>query len=316
VSRIVHLSDLHFGTESPAVLAALERAVHALAPDVVVVSGDLTQRARRTEFAAARRFLDALPGRHVVVPGNHDIPLYNPVARALWPFRRYRETFGPTGTAVVEHGALRIVTVNSVRRERHAGGHVTRGRRFAVAAHARAAPPGSVTIVVAHHPLGTTRADGSPVEDRRTLEHWRRSGVRLVLSGHEHRAFLRRGGEGHGRGGARRRLGRRGRTGERVSDAASDDARGELWVLNAGTALSRRLRHARPNSFNVVDVPDGVAGDDERSGDASTIAGAHPRPLTIERHDFDPTTAAFVLGERRRTDAPEAGREPRPAPRP
>ena len=290
MSRIVHLSDLHFGTESPVVLAALEDAVRFLAPDVVVVSGDLTQRARRTEFAAARRFVDALPGRHVVVPGNHDIPLFNPVARALWPFRRYQEAFGPSGTTLVEHGSLRLVTVNSVRRERHADGRVTRARRLAVAALARAAPPGATTVVVAHHPLGTTRADGSPREDRRTLEHWRRAGVRLVLSGHEHRAFLRPGGEGRTRGTAE------GGTGGAVTTAAP----GELWVLNAGTALSRRLRHARPNSFNVVDVPD--ADGSPLDGATGRAASASP-PLAIERHDFDAASGAFVLGERHRTDA-------------
>ena len=289
MSRIVHLSDLHFGTESPVVLAALEDAVRFLAPDVVVVSGDLTQRARRTEFAAARRFVEALPGRHVVVPGNHDIPLFNPVARALWPFRRYQEAFGPSGTRLVEHGSLRLVTVNSVRRERHADGRVTRARRLAVAALARAAPPGATTVVVAHHPLGTTRADGSPREDRRTLEHWRRAGVRLVLSGHEHRAFLRPGGEGRERGAA-----------EGGADGAATAAPGELWVLNAGTALSRRLRHARPNSFNVIDVPDA----DERPPDGAAGPAAASLPaLAIERHDFDASSEAFVLGERHRTDA-------------
>ena len=291
MSRIVHLSDLHFGTESPVVLAALEDAVRFLAPDVVVVSGDLTQRARRTEFAAARRFVESLPGRHVVVPGNHDIPLFNPVARALWPFRRYQEAFGPSGTALVEHGSLRLVTVNSVRRERHADGRVTRARRLAVAALARAAPAGATTVVVAHHPLGTTRADGSPREDRRTLEHWRRAGVRLVLSGHEHRAFLRPGGEGRARDPGR---------GD-GTDGTVTVPHGELWVLNAGTALSRRLRHARPNSFNVVDVPD--AGKAPVDGAAERIASAAFPPLAIERHDFDAASAAFVVGGRYRTDA-------------
>jgi len=280
VSRIVHLSDLHFGTESPAVLAALERAVRALAPDIVVVSGDLTQRARRHEFAAARRFVTSLPGRHVVVPGNHDIPLLNPVARALWPFRRYRAAFGSTGTALLEHGDLRLVTVNSVRRERHADGRVTRALRLRVAAIARAAPPANVTIVVAHHPLGTTRADGSPIEDRATLGHWRRAGVRLVMSGHEHRAFLRRAGEGPP-------VGRQG-GGRRVDEPDSVSNGGELWVLNAGTALSRRLRHARPNSFNVIDVVD--------SGESAVPV------LAIERHDFDAALDAFTVAERRRTD--------------
>ena len=79
---LAHISDLHFGRLDPAVLPALTRAIHEAKPDVVVVSGDLTQRARRREFSAARRYLDGLPSPQIVVPGNHDVPLYD-VALAL-----------------------------------------------------------------------------------------------------------------------------------------------------------------------------------------------------------------------------------------
>src|SRR5215207_10870058 len=88
---IVHLSDLHFGAANPVLVSALIHDVRQLAPDVVAVSGDLTQRARRTQFRAARDFLEALPAPQVVVPGNHDVPLYNVFARFAMPLRGFRE---------------------------------------------------------------------------------------------------------------------------------------------------------------------------------------------------------------------------------
>lgn len=268
MSRIVHLSDLHFGTEVPAVLAALERAITALAPDLVVISGDLTQRARRREFAAARRFVTALDGEVVVVPGNHDIPLFNPLARALWPFRRYREVFGPTRTMLVEHGRIRLIAVNSVRPERHASGRVGHRRRRRVAELARAAGADDVNIVVAHHPLGTVPL---PVpdrkvetQDRHTSEDWWRAGVHLIMSGHVHRPFLMEAHPAPGEIGEDRR--------------GVKEGGGSLWILNAGTAISRRLRHQFPNSFNVVEVPE--------------ASGAWT--LTIERWDYDIAASRFA----------------------
>src|SRR3954464_6584162 len=86
---LVHLSDLHFGRVDAALLQPLQQLVTRLAPDVLVVSGDLTQRAKSEEFKAARAFLDTLPGPQIVVPGNHDIPLYNVASRFLAPLRKY-----------------------------------------------------------------------------------------------------------------------------------------------------------------------------------------------------------------------------------
>ena len=87
---IVHLSDLHFGRVDPHLLDPLASALQALKPDLVVVSGDLTQRARKTQFAQARAFLDRLPRPQVVVPGNHDIPLYNVFKRFFVPLANFR----------------------------------------------------------------------------------------------------------------------------------------------------------------------------------------------------------------------------------
>src|SRR5436190_8754647 len=90
VRTIAHLSDLHFGRVAPETLSPLRDAVASLRPDLVAVSGDLTQRARKRQFQQARDFLDSLPGPQVVVPGNHDVPLYNVLARWLWPLENYR----------------------------------------------------------------------------------------------------------------------------------------------------------------------------------------------------------------------------------
>src|SRR3569832_1650921 len=87
---IAHISDLHFGRTDSAVLEGLKRAIVESKPDIVVVSGDLTQRAKRQEFVAAKRFLDALPRPQIVVPDNHDVPLYNVMARWLTPLTRFR----------------------------------------------------------------------------------------------------------------------------------------------------------------------------------------------------------------------------------
>ena len=94
--RIAHVSDLHFGTEAPAVVAALTESIRAFAPHLVVATGDLTQRARAHEFESAQRFLAGLGAPLLVVPGNHDIaPLWRPLERALGPFERYRRQISP-----------------------------------------------------------------------------------------------------------------------------------------------------------------------------------------------------------------------------
>ena len=115
---LVHLSDLHFGAADPSIVAALVRDVAAVRPDAIAVSGDLTQRARRHQFEAARAFLQSLPAPQVVVPGNHDVPLYNLVARFARPlgtFRRYigntRNYLGDTELAIVGANSTRSFTV-------------------------------------------------------------------------------------------------------------------------------------------------------------------------------------------------------------
>ncbi len=92
MKKIAHISDLHFGTEDPMVATGLLEDLADYQPDLAAVSGDLTQRARHSEFIAARNYLAQIAAPKIIVPGNHDIPLYNILRRWLAPLQNYHET--------------------------------------------------------------------------------------------------------------------------------------------------------------------------------------------------------------------------------
>lgn len=260
--KLIHLSDLHFGTEEPHVLAALEQAIAGIRPDLVIVSGDLTQRARSREFRAARDFLERLPAASLVVPGNHDIPLYNPMARALWPFRRYSSTFGKTSGLSSRVPPLNIIGINTARPERHASGRITARQRRLVIDFARQAGTTDITVVVLHHPLIVENPQDSVAtveHGRSALNQWRKAGVDLILSGHVHHPFL---------------------------ICASVSRPEPPWMLNAGTAISHRRRHGIGNSFNVIECPLATAA----------------RHLVIERWDHDGDESGFACKLRHELD--------------
>ncbi|HEX9172967.1 MAG TPA: metallophosphoesterase, partial [Telluria sp.] len=112
---LVHLSDLHFGRVDPALLDPLRELVHRIAPDVVVVSGDLTQRARSGQFEAARAWLDTLPGPQVIVPGNHDISLYNVFRRFVKPLERYKRYITDDLDPIYIDEEIAVLGVNTAR---------------------------------------------------------------------------------------------------------------------------------------------------------------------------------------------------------
>src|SRR4051812_18927113 len=112
---LIQLSDLHFGAIEPALLEPLRRRIAALKPDLVVVSGDLTQRAKAGQFKAAREYLDSLPRPQVIVPGNHDVPLYDIARRLLSPLGKYRRHFAPEVETAFVDDELAVAGVNTVR---------------------------------------------------------------------------------------------------------------------------------------------------------------------------------------------------------
>ena len=158
MSDIVHISDTHFGTEEAPVAEALRAWVRERKPDALILSGDITQRARRSQFAAARRFCDSLGvPRLLALPGNHDIPLYNLLARAFDPYGGYRAAFGEELEPVLDLGDALVIGVNTTRPARHKHGEVSRRQVERVAALLGRARRDKLRVVVTHQPACVIR---------------------------------------------------------------------------------------------------------------------------------------------------------------
>jgi 3',5'-cyclic AMP phosphodiesterase CpdA len=190
---IVHLSDLHFGRVDGAIPPALLRAVAELAPDLVVVSGDLTQRARIKEFKAAADFLAALPAPSLVVPGNHDVPLYNLVRRWLSPLDRFRRYITSDLTPFYEDSEIAVLGVNTARALTFKDGRINQGQIAAAMQRFAHCGKDVTRIVVTHHAFDTPDpVPGSTathkVVGRATMAMagLMRAGVDMILSGHLH----------------------------------------------------------------------------------------------------------------------------------
>lgn len=232
MTTLVQISDPHFGTEMPEVRDALLDLVARLAPDIALLSGDITQRATPAQFAAARAFAARLEGAQVVaIPGNHDIPLWNVVARAFAPYGHYAGAFGPEREPVVERDDLCLICVDATRRWRHKHGTVDAAQVDRVARTLQLAGPRRLRAVAVHQPLAVRRE-----QDRRdlarghaqALQRWSEAGVDVVLCGHIHLADVLA-----------------------VHDQQRWPRR-HLWVLQAGTAISSRVRPPSGNSVNVL----------------------------------------------------------------
>ncbi|MCB1339857.1 MAG: metallophosphoesterase [Pseudooceanicola sp.] len=227
--RVVHLSDLHFGTEDPALLDPLVARVNALKPDLVAVSGDLTQRAWREQFQSARVFLDRLEAPQLCVPGNHDIPLFNLVFRFFWPFRRYRRWIGRELEPVHSDDAMIVIGVNTVNVYAHQSGWFGAAALARVRAAFEATKGRRIRIVVAHHPLEQRPEDRkTPTEGAaEAIEELSRLKTDVVLSGHLHNW--------------------------RAAPFAEAPGRSAVLQVHAGTGLSTRLR-GEPNDFNLLEI--------------------------------------------------------------
>jgi len=228
---VVHLSDIHFGRIDQGTVTPLTETIERIRPHLLAVSGDLTQRARRTEFAQARRFLDALPFPRLVVPGNHDVPLYNVFTRFLTPLARYTHAITSDLAPVHRDEEMIAVGVNTARSWTWGEGRINASQAEAVADHLASAPPGLIRIVVTHHPFDLPEG----VKETRLLgraamamEKLSRAGADLFLAGHLHISHI-------------------GHTAERYNIAGHS-----ALVVQAGT-VSTRSRGEQP-SFNVLRI--------------------------------------------------------------
>ena len=183
---VAHVSDLHLGAHVPATVASLADEVAAFAPDLTVVTGDHTMRARPREFLQAADLIGKLPAPRLVVPGNHDLPLVSPL-RAIAPYARYRRWIGDDNPAVHVPG-LTALGINSMPRWRWKNGLVTPGQLARVRLVLGGAPASDVRLLALHHPLS------SLLGRARLVDALRDSRVDLVLAGHVHVPSARQDG--------------------------------------------------------------------------------------------------------------------------
>jgi 3',5'-cyclic AMP phosphodiesterase CpdA len=235
---IVHGSDLHFGTPHDAGAAsAFLESILRIGPDLLVLSGDFTQRAKVREFQEARAWLDGLPPAlpRVVTPGNHDVPLYRVLERLFAPFRNYREWIHPDLDTVTRIPGATVVSLNSAAPRRA----IVNGRldlpQLALARRAFGEAGDDARIVVVHHHLAPApdyERDSPLPGAPGILEAFEAMGVDLVLSGHLHRAYI----------------------GNSLDVYQGEDRERGVVVVQSGTTTSRRgrARERAKQSFNMV----------------------------------------------------------------
>jgi len=240
MTRIVHLSDLHFGAHDERLVEAVEWQVDELKPDLVVISGDFTQRARTEQFREACQFLEDLRERgHEVlaVPGNHDVPLYDVLRRFLSPLARYRRFIDESLCPFVELSGVAVLGINTARSLTFKDGRINTDQVAFIRETFSRTPSDAFRILVTHHPLFALTV-GDEVEraigrQELALNAIEEVGVDMLLAGHAHHASSQDAGD-------------------LVTRA------GGVLVVQAGTATSTRVRE-QEQSFNTIDIAEGSA---------------------------------------------------------
>jgi len=239
MTRLVHLSDLHFGAHDERLIEAVEWQVDQLKPDLVVISGDFTQRARTEQFRDACEFLERLRerGNEVLgVPGNHDVPLYDVLRRFMSPLARYRRFIDESLCPFVELPGIAVLGINTARSLTFKDGRINKEQVVFIRETFSRTPSDAFRVLVTHHPLFALEIGGEIERaigrQDLALDAVEEVGVDMVLAGHAHHASSHDAGD-------------------LVTRA------GGVLVVQAGTATSTRVRE-QEQSFNTIDI---VAGD-------------------------------------------------------
>ena len=265
---LVHLSDLHFGRVNHVVAEALRHTVSDLCPDVLVVSGDFTQRARSWQFRAARAFLDSLPQPQLIVPGNHDVPLHNVFARFLTPLRNYRRHITDDVRPSYLDEEIALIGTDTTRSFTIGGGGIRKRELHRIRNLLKEIAPSVVRVLVAHHPFDEPHAGtafGRARPGPEAVEQLASEGIDVFLTGHLHVTFA-------------------GPTAKRYNIGGRS-----AIIVEAGTAISTRVR-GEPNAFNVLRIDHGRIAVEHRVWQAQSKTFA-----TSEAQRFDRTPDGWTV---------------------
>lgn len=227
---IVHLSDLHFGRVDHELLDPLRACVEKIAPHLVVVSGDLTQRAKPHQFREAKAFLDSLPKPQVVVPGNHDVPLFNVFQRLFSPLDKYKRIIDANLEPEYIDEEIAVIGINTARSLVWKDGAINQEQIEKVRARICHLEDSVAKIVVTHHPFDVPEDHNeAEIVDRaqKAMKVFAECGADMLLAGHLHKTHTSASAErykipGH-----------------------------SALIVQAGTATSTRGR-GENNSFNAL----------------------------------------------------------------
>lgn len=262
MTRLAHISDLHFGHISEGTVQYLLDDLHEVKPDYLLVSGDITQGARTNEFREAAKFFARVPGRTFIVPGNHDIPGWAVWRRMLRPYNRYQRFISEDINPVHMDDNLLLVGINTARRVVYdlnwSHGRVSRSQ-FELLREMSARAGDVPKIAMFHHPL-IPPPPGVPQKRVARARAFARAlseaGFDFALSGHLHTARI-----------------------TRVSEIY-DDIGTDLYAIEAGTATSSRLRN-RPNEYNVIELNSNNAAISVRSFLGNKFVSESPLTIAI-----------------------------------
>lgn len=274
---IAHVSDFHFGRENAVVAEALAVDVVASRPDLVVISGDFTQRARGGQYRRAAEFRERLPKPQLVIPGNHDVPLYDLFSRAFRPLGNYRRFIDATLPRTFLDEEIAVIALNSTRRLCATiggfwkDGSVSRPMLASAMRWLAEVPRSRTKLVVTHHPFLSPpgrKVHGTILHAARTVRALSACGVDALLAGHLHRSYC--------------------------GLVVSPDDRRSIIAIQAGTSLSTRLRH-EPNAWNRIVVERDRIAVEIRAWSGSGFAPVRVEPFVRVsegwRRDGDPLDA-------------------------
>lgn len=265
--RVVHISDLHFGNNDESLLAPLQEAISEISPHALVVSGDLVEHATQDEFRRAKAFLASLPTPQIVVPGNHDLPFYNLIERALLGLGRYRRFISSDTSPIYRDEEIAIVGANTSRVWPIRGGSISSAQLSKLSAEFSSFPESLTRVLVTHHPFDLPPSQQS----RLIVGHARRAiaclapVIDVLLAGHIH-------------------LSSTGSTAVRYQTQGH-----ALAFVQAGTAVSRRDKGEK-NSFNSLRL--GVG----RSAEKAAVVERYS--WVVERSRFErQNTIEYAVGK-------------------